>query len=254
MNFLRQSTQIKVAVGPMVQLADGGTLLPSISWATTEAYLVKNDASSAVDIGTNTWSSHLGAGLYNVTLTASNTDTLGRLIVVAADTAARPARHEFMVVPANVYDSLVLGTDYLQVDATQFNGNATSGLLTSTDKLRADVIQINSSAASGFLNGTTAINADVVKVSGDSTAADRLEAGLDGVVTGVVSTSSTTTAVTSTLTESTNDHYNGRTLTFTSGNLTGQSTAITDYNGSSKTLTVTELTEAPANADTFIIQ
>ena len=55
------------------------------------------------------------------------------------------------------------------------------------------------------------------------------------------------------LTEASDDHYNGRTLIFTSGNLIEQATKIEDYTGSSKNIVVTQLTEAPANNDTFII-
>lgn len=231
MNILKQSTQIKVPMGPFVDATDGSTLETSITFATTEANVIKHDASAVVDIGVNTWSSHLGGGYYNVTLTASNTDTLGMLVVEAHDTAARPVRREFMVVPANIYDSLILGTDYLQADVIQINGNASSGFLTGTDHLKADVQQINASTA----------------------AADNLSQGALALVTATAQTSSTTTVVKTNLTEATNDHYNGRTLTFTSGSLAGQSTTISDYSGSSKDLTVVALTEAPSNGDTFVI-
>lgn len=231
MNILKQSTQVKVPMGPFVDATDGGTLETSISFATTEANIIKHDAPAVVDIGVNAWSSHLGGGYYNVTLTASNTDTLGMLVVEAHDTAARPVRREFMVVPANIYDSLILGTDYAQVDVIQINGNASSGFLTGTDHLKADVQQINASTA----------------------AADNLSQGALALVTATAQTNSTTTVVKTNLTEATNDHYNGRTLTFTSGSLTGQSTTISDYSGSSKDLTVVALTEAPSNGDTFVI-
>lgn len=255
MRLLRQSTQVKVPLGPLVDATDGFTLEASVAFGSTDACIIKHDASAIVDISSNTFSSHLGAGLYNVTLTASNTDTLGLLSVIAYDAANRPFRSDYMVVPANVFDSFVLGTDYLDANVHQINGNASSGFLTSTDKLRADVIQINSNAASGFLSGTTMFNADVIQISGDATAANRLEAALDGVTTGTVSTASTTTSVTTTgLGTYSNDHFNGKTMTFTSGDLRGQSTSITDFNGTTNVFTVDALTAAPANTDTFIVQ
>lgn len=231
MLYLKQSTASKVFVGPMVDASDGATLETAISWATGEAGIYKEGASAITDIGINTWSSHLGGGVYAVTLTTANTDTLGKLTLVAYDAAARPVRHEFMVLPANVYDSMVLGTDYLQTDVTQFNGNAASGFLSGTDHFKSDVQQVNAS----------------------SDAADKLAEGAKALVTGTVSTGSTATVVTTNLTEATNDHYNGRTITFVTGNLSGQSASISDYNGSSKQLTVTALTEAPSNGDTFVI-
>ncbi len=55
--------------------------------------------------------------------------------------------------------------------------------------------------------------------------------------------------------EATADHYNGRNILFTSGNLLGQMTDVTDYSlaNSNESFTVTALTEAPADGDRFVI-
>jgi hypothetical protein len=42
-------------------------------------------------------------------------------------------------------------------------------------------------------------------------------------------------------------------IVFTSGALANQATTITDYVGSTKTVTVTALTEAPANGVSLVI-
>lgn len=57
------------------------------------------------------------------------------------------------------------------------------------------------------------------------------------------------------ITESTDDHYVGRAIIFTSGSLAGQATSITDYelSGSNGKFTVATMTEAPGNNDTFVI-
>ena len=73
------------------------------------------------------------------------------------------------------------------------------------------------------------------------------------VATSVNDAAASTTAFVITSTEATDDHFNGRIITFTSGALIGQSTDITDYVGATKTVTVTALTEAPANSVTFVI-
>jgi hypothetical protein len=97
--------------------------------------------------------------------------------------------------------------------------------------------------------------ANVTAISGDTTAADRLESLMDGIVAGIVGTGSTTTSIANCtgFTEATNDHFNGRLITFLTGNLAGQQTQITDYVGSTQTFTCAALTEAPANTDTFVI-
>ena len=67
--------------------------------------------------------------------------------------------------------------------------------------------------------------------------------------------SATTTSFVTNLTEATDDHYNDSTLIFVSGALTGQGKVITDYNGTSKTVSFDEaFTEAPADTDEFIIK
>lgn len=62
-----------------------------------------------------------------------------------------------------------------------------------------------------------------------------------------------TTQMTTNLTEATNDHYNGRVIVWVSGVLAGQATAITDYDGATKKLTYTAITEAPTAGDKFVI-
>jgi hypothetical protein len=86
-----------------------------------------------------------------------------------------------------------------------------------------------------------------------ATEAVNLRRGALAVVPSTVSSGPSATRIPTNLTETTNDHYNGRALTFTSGALAGQSTSITDYDGASKDLTVVQLTEAPAQGDEFVI-
>ena len=101
---------------------------------------------------------------------------------------------------------------------------------------------------------TNETTADMTKINGVAASAANLEQGAFALVTGSAITGTlTTTTFTTDLTEATDDHYNGRVVTFTSGALNGQSTDITDYTGSTKLVTVTAMTEAPSNTDTFVI-
>ena len=231
MRILKQSTAIKVPLGPMVDATDGSTLETGITYTGSEVVLIKNDAAAVVNVGGNTFSSHLGGGLYNISLTASDTDTLGLLSIVAADTAHRPVRADFMVVPANVFDSIISGTDYLDVNTHQVNANAASGLLTSSTLLRADMVAIS---------GTTA-------------PADNLEDAATTITKGTVQSGSSTTNIKTNLSETQNDHFNGRTIIFVTGAQGKVAATITDYDGASKALTVSALPAAPSNGDTFVI-
>ena len=77
--------------------------------------------------------------------------------------------------------------------------------------------------------------------------------GFASVISGSVASGATATNIPTNLSESTDDHYNGRTLTFTTGALKGQASDITDYHGGPKELVVTQLTEAPDQGDEFVI-
>lgn len=71
-------------------------------------------------------------------------------------------------------------------------------------------------------------------------------------VTGTLSSS----AMTTNLTETSDDHYVGRTIIWTSGVLAGSQAKITSYNGTSKIVSYgggTSTGESPSNSDTFII-
>jgi hypothetical protein len=98
------------------------------------------------------------AGLMQLELSAANTNYLGRAFLTVTDAANHvPVFHEFTILPANVYDALILGsaTDYLDVSVVQLAGSAidqTSGL----------------------------INANVKQISTDATAADNAESFFDG--------------------------------------------------------------------------
>lgn len=230
MIFLKQSTARVVPIGPCVDATDGSTLESSIVLASGEALLFKHAAAAGVNIGGNTWSAHLGGGMYNVTLTTSDTDTLGSLTIVVYDSAMRPYRVDAMVMAANVWDALF-----------------------GADKLDVNVNQIGETAVANFMSGTTGLNADVTKVNTSAAAAAGLAEAAKTLVTGTVASGSTTTVVKTNLTEATNDHYNGRMIGFVTGALAGQMATISDYSGASHDVTVSALTEAPSNGDTFVI-
>ncbi len=78
--------------------------------------------------------------------------------------------------------------------------------------------------------------------------------GFNTVTTGAVNdVGASTTVFVTNLTEVTDDHWKGLVVVFLTGALAGQGTSVTAYNGTTKALTVAELTEAPANGVQFVI-
>ena len=118
-------------------------------------------------------------------------------------------------------------------------------------------IPANIAALNDFDPATTQV--DVGKINGDSTSASNLQKSTSQIIQGSVSVSNLTPTsnsfASSSITESTADHYKGRIVIFTSGNLSGQATDITAYSLSSGegVFSVSQMTEAPSSSDTFVI-
>lgn len=117
----RQSTAKTVTVGPVLD-ADGVAVTDGV---VGDFKLSKNGAAPAALNGSATLT-HRHTGHYSLALTASDLDTLGTAEIVIDDTVNACPPKELMVLPANVYDSLVAGTDVLQADVTQVSGSSTA--------------------------------------------------------------------------------------------------------------------------------
>lgn len=123
MRYLKQSTTATIQMGPFLDKTDGVTeetgLTPAIEVSKGGAAFAARNSGTAVAHDTEGW--------YRVELDTTDTATLGTMICKAHDNANHlPVWHEFMVLPANVYDSM-FGSDKLQVDLTQIDGLDTSG-------------------------------------------------------------------------------------------------------------------------------
>ena len=130
MQLLKQSTGVDVRLGPFVDATDGVTPETGITLGTADqAEALKHNGAATVDISAATWAAVTGCdGWYDLTLTTSHTDTLGLLEIVVQDSSVcLPVFARFMVVPANIYDSLIGGSDYLLVDIQEINSVTVAG-------------------------------------------------------------------------------------------------------------------------------
>ena len=308
--WMKQSTAVTLRFGPFVDSTDGDTEETALSLVAADVKLSKNGATIAAK-NDSTAPTHDANGWYSVALNATDTNTLGRILVYVHVSGALYAWREFTVLPANVFDSLVSGSDNLQVDATEWAGSATAATHTavataptnfadlsvqvSTGEVNVNMGQTTpgsptadtvgealrnahqslpldtAPAASGGLptvgtgagqinpDGAGNVPADVVEINGVAEAAQDLQASAQTIVRGTVDTAgfapTTTEFEADDITEATADHFNGRVIIFTSGALKDQATDITDYSlvTARGHFTVTAMTEAPANNDTFII-
>ena len=115
MQLIEQSTSITIRIGPFLDEDDGKTAETGLTISQADIRLSKNGGAFAQsnDSGGAT---HDENGWYYLTLDATDTATLGRLMVAIHESGALPVWREFMVVPSNVWDSLVGGTDNLNVE------------------------------------------------------------------------------------------------------------------------------------------
>jgi hypothetical protein len=120
--WLKQSTSVDVPVGPFLDETDGKTAETALTITQPDVRLKKNGGAWAQKNAAQTLS-HEENGWYEVTLDATDTNTLGVLVVAIHEAGALPVWREFLVVPANVWDSY-LGADLLQVDTREVGGTA----------------------------------------------------------------------------------------------------------------------------------
>ena len=217
--WLKQSTATTIVVGPIVDSVDA-TAETGLTISQGDVLLWKEGGTTLGAKNESTSATHRSNGLYTVPLDATDTGTLGQLIVNVAEAGTMVFRDDYLVLPAQVYNSLVLGTD----------------------KLQTDVVELNSSivaAATQALVATACITGKVFNDGGTyaPTNSGALVFYSDDVV------------------EATADHYNGRVVIFTSGAMLGQALAITDYAkvASYGKFTCSVATELPADDVTFVV-
>lgn len=158
MKFLRQSTAAAISFGPAELPADGitlvTTLVSAIDHATTGIKLSKNGGPMTIRHQAVTASTYDSYGQYIVTLDTTDTNTLGRLrMLFAGNAGVFPMKDDFMVLPANVFDSLVSASAFLKIDIAAINTVAADAALLDGN-VAGDVIGTISTAVNGAGSAT----------------------------------------------------------------------------------------------------
>jgi hypothetical protein len=165
----------------------------------------------------STAATHRSYGMYTVPLDATDTNTLGQLVVGVYESGIMVSRADFMVVPANVWDSM-FGADRLYVDVREINSQATAAnqLATSARSMVTGTV-----TSTGHSPTTSAFKASDITEATDDHFIGRVAVFTSG-----------------------NLIYQACAIT----DYTGSTTVFTTLPGGNP-----GLTEAPANGDTFII-
>lgn len=110
----------EIILGHFVDPGDGHTAETGLTIANTDIQLWKSGATTLANKNSG-GATHISGGIYYAVLDATDTNTLGPLVIFVHKTGASgalPVRLECCVHPAEVYDTLVGGTDNLTVDLT----------------------------------------------------------------------------------------------------------------------------------------
>ena len=116
--WLRQSTAVVLKMGPFVDSTTGYDAETGLTIGQADIQLSKNGGAFAQTSEGSPTTTHDADGWYSIPLTTTDTDTLGRLDVQVTMAGALPVFASYMVVPANVWDSM-FGADYLQTHAVE---------------------------------------------------------------------------------------------------------------------------------------
>jgi hypothetical protein len=138
--WLRTNTATRVTVGPFFNPSDGVTPLTALTVTSCKLTLIVDvngvptmvlDTNPTASGGSNDMVHITGddAGFYDLELAAANVNYLGRAKLSLTDATNHvPVFHEFMIVPAMIYDSIILGTDRLDANMTHIADTAQTAL------------------------------------------------------------------------------------------------------------------------------
>jgi hypothetical protein len=171
--WLKQSAAVTVKMGPFVDSTDGNTQEIALTISQADIRLSKNGGLYA-QTNNVAGATHDEKGNYGVPLDTTDTNTLGTLRVHIHETGALAVWQDFMVVPANVWDSL-FGADALQVDVAQWLGTAAA------TPTVAGVPEVDLTHVAGATTNVAALATNVDAILTDTAVIGAAGAGLTAV-------------------------------------------------------------------------
>jgi hypothetical protein len=225
--FLRQSTASQEAlIGPFLDDTDGKTAETALTIANTDIKVWKHGATTEANKNSG-GGTHIAGGRYSIVFDATDTDTLGNMEINIHVAGALPVRREFVVLPANVYDSLVLGTDKLDANAAEVSGSAAAA-----DNLE---VAFDTDFATNYDGTLNLYNVNASHIGGSA-----VTPGADDILyQGTAQAGTSTTITLDAGASSTTDLYKGLTVSLVDGTGAPQGNRrITAYNGTTKVATI----------------
>jgi VCBS repeat-containing protein len=152
MRILRQSTSVDLPIGPFLDSVDGVTAKTALSITQPDIRLKKNAANWAQKNAAQTLA-HEENGYYEVTLDATDTNTLGQMRLACVKSTACPIWDDFLIVTANVWDTLC-STGKFDVNAASFTAGALTSAAFGAGAINAAAIATDAITAAKVADGT----------------------------------------------------------------------------------------------------
>ena len=176
MQFLKADTAATVVVGPLLAIADGYTSVNNATLgAADSAEFIRHDGAAFIDASGWAWA-NLANGFYTLIIPDTATTVEGRFgFYLADEDNFLPVWVEFMVVNANVYDSMfaAAATDYLKVDMQEQTAAINATMIAATaagvqDFFTVDSGETAASAVSGSVvnEGQALVTVNAMTASG----------------------------------------------------------------------------------------
>ena len=159
MQFLKQSTAVTVKIGPFVDDTDGKTAETGLTISQADVRLSKNGGNMAQKNNASSCT-HDEIGHYDCPFSTTDTNTLGVLQLMVLESGALSVWAEYMILPANIYDSW-FSTDKQQVDVTQWLGVAVTAGVGNRPAVDAEAISGSTTAADNVEANITNLDATV---------------------------------------------------------------------------------------------
>ena len=125
--WIKQSTASTIKLGPFLDDTDGKPPETGLTISQADIRLSKNGGAFAQSNNT-AGATHNENGYYDVPLNATDTNTLGTFRVAVSKSGALPVWQDYMVVPANVWDSM-FGASTLNVNVSTMSSAAVDSIL-----------------------------------------------------------------------------------------------------------------------------
>ena len=182
--WLKQSTAVTVKLGPFVDETDGKTAETGLTISQADVRLTKNGGDMAQKNNASSCT-HDEIGYYDCPLSTTDTNTLGHLRLAVHESGALPVRADFMVVPANVWDSL-FGADKLQVHVDEITAGLITNAAIANDAFTAN--KFHADVTTEFQNGLATAAALTVIDDFIDTEISAILAAVDTEIATIIST------------------------------------------------------------------